>query len=443
MRHREDWGDTLRRLFPDEGHGALVPGGNFVRNITFQVTEACNMRCTYCYQHDKTPRAMTPETGKRFIDLLLAGDERSRGYIDSTKCGGCVIEFIGGEPLLEIGLMDELTDYFLDRCIELRHPWATRYRISVGTNGLLYFDERVQRYIRKHKGHVVVNITVDGNKELHDMCRLDAQGAPTYDRAIAAADHWRALCGGGEIGSKVTLAPANIHLTGKALIDLIEHGYREIHCNCVYEEGWRLEHAATLYNELKAVADYLLEYDLEDKVRLSILDDMAGTPWQGDHAWCGGSGLMICLAPDGNIYPCLRYAPSSVGREKATLTIGNVRNGFLFTEEERKAMECMRCVTRQSQVAGTKCEDCPIATGCGDCAAYSWEVTGRIGARTTYHCEMHKARVLAKSYYEVRKRVKARSGPKVALNVPEAWALPIIGGEEWASLVDLVEREVE
>lgn len=434
MSRKEEYGDTLRRLFPEEGHGKMEPGGYFVRNITFQVTEACNMRCTYCYQHDKTPRAMTPEIGRRAIDLILAGDERSRGYIDSTKCPGCVIEYIGGEPLLEIDLLDELTDYFMERCIALRHPWATRYRISIGTNGLLYFDERVQRYLRKHSGHVGVNITVDGNRELHDMCRLDVDGNPTYDRAIAAADHWRKLCGGEEISSKVTLAPANIHLTGKALIDLIEHGYREIHCNCVYEEGWQPEHATTLYNELKVVADYLLGNGLQDKVNLSILDLPAGTPWQGTNAWCGGSGLMICFAPDGNIYPCLRYAPSSVGHGREPLTIGNVWDGFLVTEEERRTMECMRCVTRQSQVAGTECETCPIATGCGDCAAYSWEVTGRIGARVTYHCEMHKARVLAMVYYQNKK------GKPMPLNVPEAWAVPIIGEEEYQRLKELAEE---
>lgn len=439
-RPNESFQDSLVRLFPDENHQQLRPGGNFVRTVTFQVTEACNMRCTYCYQHDKTPRVMTAEMGRRFIDLLLAADERSTRYVDSVHCPGCILEFIGGEPLLEIRLIDELTDYFLERCIALNHPWATRYRISICSNGLLYFDETVQRYLRKHMGQVSLSITIDGNKELHDTCRLDWEGRPTYDRAIAAADHWRKLGGGAQMSSKVTLSPDNLPMAGRALIDLIAHGYTVIHCNCVYEQGWTEEHATLLYQELKKIADYLLENKLQDKIHVSILDQPVGRPWPDqERTWCGGSGLMICLAPDGNIYPCLRYAPSSVGHDRPPLTIGNVTDGFLASETERQTMECMRCVSRRSQCRGTECENCPIAMGCGDCAAYSWEVTGKIGSRTTYHCGMHKARVLAVTYYRNKKHRIAGRAERFALNVPEAWALPIVGAEEYAMLQELAE----
>ena len=434
-RQQESFGDSLRRLFPNENHGKMIPGGNFVRNITFQVTEACNMACTYCYQHDKTPRAMSFETGKKFIDLLLEPSEKSIGYINSVECPGCILEFIGGEPFLEIELIDRLTDYFIERCMELNHPWATRYRISFSSNGLLYFTEPVQRYLNKHSGRISLGITIDGNKELHDACRIDLGGNPTYDRAIAAADDWGKRIGVENNHSKVTLSPYNIHLTGKALIDIIDHGYKIINCNCVYEKGWELEHATMLYDELKKVGDYLLDNNLQNDVFISILDQVMGTASNGgDNPWCGGSGLMVCLSPDGNIYPCLRYAPSSVGQNVKPLAIGNVDDGFLSTPEEQRIMQCMKCVTRSTQFAGTKCEGCPIQTGCGDCAAYSWEMTGEIGKRVSYHCEMHKARVLAASYYRNKRYILAKSKERFPMNVPEEWALPIIGKEEYEKL---------
>ena len=37
-----------------------------------------------------------------------------------------------------------------------------------------------------------------------------------------------------------------------------------INLNCVFEKGWTLEHAQIYYHQLKALADYLLEYNLED-----------------------------------------------------------------------------------------------------------------------------------------------------------------------------------
>jgi hypothetical protein len=50
----EDYQDYLARLYVDEFFDknedkTLKINSNHVKNITFQVTEACNMACTYCY----------------------------------------------------------------------------------------------------------------------------------------------------------------------------------------------------------------------------------------------------------------------------------------------------------------------------------------------------------------------------------------------------------
>lgn len=440
-RVQESYADSLRRLFPEEHLQVVTPGGNFVRDITFQVTEACSMKCTYCYQHDKTPKRMSFETGKKFIDLLLEPSEKSIGYVNSVECPGCILDFIGGEPFLEIDLIDRLTDYFIERCMELNHPWATRYRISITSNGLHYFEPKVQEYLRKNFDNISLTITIDGNKELHDTCRLDLNGNPTYDRAIAAADDWAKRTGKAMRRSKVTLSPYNIHMTGKALIDLIEHGYEVINCNCVYEKGWEPKHATMLYEQLKIVADYVLENNLYDQIYNTILDLVTGTSPIGhnDLPSCGGTGMMICVCPDGNIYPCLRYAPSSVGQDVEPLVIGNVDDGFLATPKQQQIMQCMKCVTRTMQIAGKDCETCPISIGCGACSAYGWEMTGKIGEKTTYHCEMHKARVLAACYYQNKKHILKNEKERFPMNVPEHWAVPIIGREEYERLLLLAE----
>ena len=65
MPRNESYENYISRLFPEE-RGEMKIGGNFVRNITFQVTENCNMACTYCYQHDKTPKMMTNDGADKF-----------------------------------------------------------------------------------------------------------------------------------------------------------------------------------------------------------------------------------------------------------------------------------------------------------------------------------------------------------------------------------------
>ena len=51
----EEYPETLNRLFIEDktrGFDAKT-NGIYARTITFQVTEDCCMKCTYCYQHNK------------------------------------------------------------------------------------------------------------------------------------------------------------------------------------------------------------------------------------------------------------------------------------------------------------------------------------------------------------------------------------------------------
>ena len=73
-----------------------------------------------------------------------------------------------------------------------------------------------------------------------------------------------------EIGSKMTIAPGNVEYVYRAVVSMIDNGYKNINLNCVYEKGWELHHAATLYWQLKKLADYLLENDLWREIYLSI-----------------------------------------------------------------------------------------------------------------------------------------------------------------------------
>ena len=59
--------DQLIKLFGLEGDQVMA------RTVTIQVTDACNLACTYCYQINKCTHSIDIETGKKFIDDLLTG----------------------------------------------------------------------------------------------------------------------------------------------------------------------------------------------------------------------------------------------------------------------------------------------------------------------------------------------------------------------------------
>ena len=280
----EEYSDFLVRLFPsDQISGEIAINSPHVKDITFQVTDACNMACTYCYQHSKGKHSMSFETAKKFIDMVLDADERINTYLTSNNTIGATIGFIGGEPWLEIDLVAQISDYFMGELFRRKHPWAIKFAFSICSNGLLHFNKKVQDYIRKHQLHLGYSISIDGNKSLHDSCRIDMEGKGTYERAIAGVKDYRNTFDG-YIGSKMTIAPENVDKIFEAVSSMIAtDGYDNIHLNCVYEKGWTNEHANILYWELHKLADWLAENKLLDEVIAQLENEIEKK--QGFEKW--------------------------------------------------------------------------------------------------------------------------------------------------------------
>ena len=134
------------------------------KSITFCVTEECNLRCSYCYMTGKNSfHRMSLDVAKQAVDYFLGQEPEEEAVI---------WEFIGGEPLLEIDLIDQISDYIKQQMYLRNHPWFKNYIFSIGSNGVLYNDSRVQAYLKKNAAHVSVAITIDGTREKHDMNRV-------------------------------------------------------------------------------------------------------------------------------------------------------------------------------------------------------------------------------------------------------------------------------
>jgi len=415
-------------FYPDDTRATRV--------ITFQVTEACNLQCTYCYQTCKSGKRMSLETAKKFVDYLLS-DEGD--YINTGNTKAIVLDFIGGEPLLEIDLIDRICDYWLERCIELHHPWGCNYQLSICSNGVLYFDEQVQTFLRKHRGKVGFAISIDGDKALHDRCRVFPDGSGSYDIAAAAAQHYMAHYG--VLGSKITICPENLPYLSQAIQHFIDMDYRDIAANCVFEDVWSIKDARLLYQQMKELADFLVDTRLYSEVDCSLFSErfFRPLPEEENQNWCGGTGAMLACDPDGNLYPCLRYMPSSLGGKREPYIIGTVDTGVGATGCQRDCIACLNAVTRRSQ-STDECFTCPIAAGCAWCSAYNYQVFGTPDKRATYICDMHKARALANVYY-YNKLYQARGEAKVMENYcPREWALEIVTREELGMLQALVEQ---
>lgn len=430
----EQYNDFLCRVYSDEAKSEKFIGA---RSVTIQVTDSCNLRCSYCYQINKHNNFISIENAKSFVDMILKGDNEYCG-VDTSL--GMTLEFIGGEPFLAIDLISEITHYFIMSMYEMNHPWLYRFRISICSNGTLYFEPKVQEYIRRYNQLLSLSISIDGNKELHDKCRVFPDGSGSYDLAMAAVKHYRETYGR-EVPTKMTLAPSNIMHTFDAVKSLIKNDYHEINLNCVFEEGWTKADAGIYYYQLKKLADYILENKLYDDIYISRFDKSNNLPMDpsDNQNFCGGLGEMIAINYTGKIYPCIRYMESSIGPDLPEVVIGDLKTGIMHSDKYTNLVNEMRGCNRRNQ-STDECFYCPIASGCSWCSGYAYQFYKRFGKRTTFICDTHKAEALANVYYWNKFYLQEGIKDYRIMHCPREWGIEIIPEEEYDMLCSLAKE---
>lgn len=432
--------DAIAQYYPDVCEDNATGADRVLsRTVTLQVTDACNLACTYCYQINKGKRRLKFDDAKLFIDKLLLGTDGFDKYVSPKISPGIVLDFIGGEPFLEIDLIDKIVDYFRMRCLELKHPWSDKFCISICSNGVLYNNPEVQRFLQKNHNCISFSVTLDGNKELHDSCRIFPDGRGSYELAEAATRDW--MSRGYYMGSKITISPENLPFIYDALVHIVGLGYTEINANCVYEAEWTEVQAGQLYHLMKDFADFMLSDTKYEDLDCSLYVSTCGHPKSVTDLenWCGGTGVMLSMDPDGWLYPCIRYMESSLGTEQLPMRIGNVHTGLAVCDEDQLCVECLQKINRRTQ-STDECFYCPIAEGCSWCSAYNYQVYGTADKRVTRICCMHRGRVLANVYYWNNYYKKYGIDKYFDLWIPRQWALKIISEDEYNELVSLVKE---
>lgn len=149
---------------------------NRVETITIYPTFTCNLHCVYCFENQKSknkPGVMSIETLNalmRAIDII----HESHGANDSP-----MVTIFGGEPLLRRKSQIDLIEQLL-KALRKRD-----FRIGVITNGveLPYFVETLSNY-----GVDIIEVTIDGPKEIHDQRRIFHNGKGSFDKVINGID---------------------------------------------------------------------------------------------------------------------------------------------------------------------------------------------------------------------------------------------------------------
>lgn len=159
----------------------------------------CNFRCTYCYERFKLGR-MQPE--------VVAGLKALANRL-ASEFPELQVNWFGGEPLLALSIVCELSAHFRDCCGRS----GARYASGMTTNGYRLHPEVVTLLL--NHGVTSYQVTLDGPERLHDAHRKLKGGAGTYRRILAN------LC---DMRSRLEEFKVNIRVNfDRSSVDHIEH----------------------------------------------------------------------------------------------------------------------------------------------------------------------------------------------------------------------------
>ncbi len=335
---------------------------------------------------------MSWEIAKQTIDYIF--DNESDEIFDYESV---IFDFIGGEPFLEIDLIDKICDYIKCELFRREHHWFNSFRFNFSTNGINYHNEKVQQFIEKNQSHLSIGITIDGTQQKHDLNRIwkgDGPERGSYNDVVRNIPLWLSQFPGG--ATKVTISSADIPYIKESVLHLYSLGIHEVNINCVFEDVWEDGDDKKFEEQLMELADAIIDNDLYKDYACSFYTEHMGKPMDcklENGNWCG-AGQMLSIDAAGNFYPCTRFAQYSL-RDKKAWIIGNIKDG-IDKNKLRPFLTLDRC-TQSTQ----ECINCEVASGCAWCQGENYDAadTPTIYQRATAICKMHKARVRANNYY--------------------------------------------
>ncbi|OJU09056.1 MAG: quinohemoprotein amine dehydrogenase maturation protein [Caulobacterales bacterium 68-7] len=361
---------------PQPAQPVANPPADFpLSSLVMNITNQCNLACTYCYEFgaDKiaTPEGkakyMTIETAKQSVDFLFA---------ESSGRGSVHITFFGGETLMNFPLLKEVVLY----AHEVAAGQGRSVDFSLTTNATLLTPAIVE-FLSEYG--IGVTVSMDGPPDLQDKRRVFKNGRGSYARIEPRLRNLIANHRTRAITARVTLTEGvtDVKRIYRHLKD--ELGFAEVGFAPVTTSGeldYSLNDAAmtSVIDQFKELAEEWLEFALRGEmhgfsnVSETISELIAGV--NKSHPCGAGIGL-VGVAPNGDISPCHRFTDSD------THTLGHISTGI---DREKQS----DFLTRGHVGAKYDCQTCWARPLCaGGCHHEAFVRYGDTGHANLHYCD--------------------------------------------------------
>ena len=327
-----------------------VPLKNFpLQRVVLNVTNQCNLACTYCYeysgdriaQQDGKPKYMTADIAESAVEMLLT---------ESAGREGLHVTFFGGETLLNFPVMRSTVQYAKRRVAEL----GKRIEFSLTTNATLLTEEIVD-FLSEHC--IGVTVSIDGDQELNDKMRVFHDGRGSYNVIAPKIKNLLKKHRTNSIGARVTLT-SQVSDVKKIYRHLTQElGFDSVGFSPATASPDRLYHIGSqkMDNILDSFAELAWEYRdyaLQGRQHgfTNVSDTLKELNSGVSKAYPCGAGVgLLGVGTAGDVSLCHRFVDSPVGK------MGHVKNGgvdhearqeFLNTHHIGNRYDCHTCWAR-------------------------------------------------------------------------------------------------
>lgn len=332
------------------------------KHLTIVITEKCNLKCTYCYERNRTLRKPNLYKIKQFIIEEINNPKNKDFDI-------FFIEFFGGEPFIEFKLIKEITKFI--RTLKTNK----RIHLFAITNGTLVHGS-VKEWLINNKDIFSCGLSFDGDEYSQNINRSNSFKLIDLDFFIKNyPGQW----------VKMTISEESLKYLAHNVIYCHSHGAL-VHANLAYGIDWSNREKQKILNDQ---LDELIKFYLENPTiePCSLLD---GALFLGPknpttvHRWCGvTSNSMVVYSIDGKKYPCQLLLPLS-SKDR--------------TPKLQKIPELIE-INKYDK----KCHECELINLCPTCFCSNLVNNGNPFMKDEGFCEMQKIMIRKKAIFNAKK----------------------------------------
>ncbi len=343
-----------------------------VMQLILVVTEDCNLRCSYCAYSNQYPLNRKRTSATMSLDLALRSVdyffEFARPEIERNPKRLFGLTFYGGEPLLEIDLIDRVLNYAEERYPNLFIPVMT-------VNGTL-LTRSVSEILARH--NVRVSVSLDGPEPEHDRRRVYASGRGSFRTvmgnlqrlkrdmphffgqnltAVSVYDYATDLEEASEffLHSSGQVPPAvfvnAVNPGNTSYYEVFTEEQRKEHLAQVQRLRNDFKHRVAVGEEYSSYAQSLVGFPIASCLLRRRLAN-ARPPFLPYGGACI-PGMKLCVQADGRIDICERV--------NGTSPIGHMHNGGVDFRLVKQVIERFR------EAVCRDCATCPVTRLCGAC----------------------------------------------------------------------------